>query len=116
MLSRTHRRTIHVFSAKYEYNTQMKEQRMRGKCTLKFSMAEWDSWNGGCIGTGLRRKRASVSKHRMDYNGAQDFRTNDYEVDAAAASVDVASCAERMRTLCVFVPFFVSASPRNGIR
>lgn len=44
----------------------------------------------------------------MDYNGAQDIRTNDYEVDAAAAAaapVDVVFCEwQGMRTRCVFVP------------
>lgn len=70
IFSGIHRRVIHVFNANSmrEHNAQMKEY---SECVTNahwnFFMADWNSWNSGCVGTGLRCKRACVSKHRNGF-------------------------------------------------
>lgn len=76
------------------------------------------SWRIGIRGTAAVLAPVSVANEpvsrsiEMDFNGAQDFRTNDYEVDAA--SVGVALCAavyaHPVRVRSVFVSAFTEIS------
>lgn len=69
----------------------------------------------------VERRLYVVSRSiRMDYNGAPDFRANDYEVDGAAAAAVALELMLCMRTLCVFVlfsfPFIEMSYAENYMR